>query len=109
MIKISGLPVQITKADLDEIFAPYGKIRITEDSILIKIGENRSTAYVELDQNEQRAIEELSGKRWADSELYLDYIRGDELVKDMPDATKASPSEQPPKPKPGNRRRQRRR
>ena len=58
MIKVSSLPVQVTKADLDKLFSKYGTIQITEESVIIEIGETESTAYVKLDKNESDAIKE---------------------------------------------------
>ena len=79
MIKVSGLPVNITKSDLDELFLPYGTIQITENSVLIKIKETESIAHLELDKNQELAIQKLDRRKWRDNILYLDSIRGDEL------------------------------
>ena len=84
MIKVSGLPAQITKSDLDELFLPYGKIKITRQSITIKIGDNQSSALVELDKNEELAIE-LDEKKWRDKYiLYVEIIRGKDIDLDQP-------------------------
>ncbi|MEG3924305.1 hypothetical protein [Microcoleus sp. T3_D1] len=79
MIKVSGLPVNVTKSDLDELFSPYGTIQITKNSVLIKIEKTESIAHLELDKNEQLAIQELNNTKWRDYILYLDPIREDEL------------------------------
>lgn len=80
MIKVSGLPVNITKSDLDELFLAYGTIQITEISVIIKIKQTESIAHLELDQNEQLAIDELNETKWRNQYiLYLDPIRGDKL------------------------------
>jgi len=84
MIKVSGLPVNITKYDLDELFSPYGTIKITENSVLIKINETEIIAYLELDKNQELAIQKLDRKKWGDNILYLDSIRGDELEFSQP-------------------------
>ncbi|MEG4197279.1 hypothetical protein [Microcoleus sp. Pol12A5] len=77
IIKVSGLPVNITKSDLDELFSPYGTIQITEKSVLIKIEQTESIAHLELDKNEQLAIQALDQTKWRDKYiLYLDSIRG---------------------------------
>ncbi|NJM70620.1 MAG: RNA-binding protein [Scytonema sp. RU_4_4] len=76
MFKVSGLPVQITKSDLDELFSPYGEIQITENSIIIQIKKDQSIAFVQLDKDEEHAIRELDRTRWRDSILHLDPIRG---------------------------------
>jgi hypothetical protein len=78
MFKVSGLPVQITKSDLDELFLPYGKIIITKHSLTIKIEKDESIAFVELDKNEQDAIKQLDRTRWREQYiLHLDPLRGD--------------------------------
>lgn len=76
MFKVSGLPVQITKSDLYELFSPYGEIQITKNSIIIQIGKDDSFAFVELDKNEELAIDKLDRTRWHGSILHLDPIRG---------------------------------
>ena len=77
MIKVSGLPVNITKSDLDELFSSYGTIQITKKSVSIKIEQTESIAHLELDKNEQLAIQELDRTKWRDKYiLYLDSIRG---------------------------------
>jgi hypothetical protein len=84
MIKVSGLPVNITKSDLDELFLPYGTIQITENSVLINIKETESIAHLELDKNQELAIQKLDRRKWRDNILYLDSIRGDELEFSQP-------------------------
>ncbi|BAY94456.1 MULTISPECIES: RNA recognition motif domain-containing protein [unclassified Tolypothrix] len=82
MFKVSGLPVQITKSDLEELFSPYGKIQITETSIVIKIEKDESIAFVALDkeENEKAAINKLDKTQWRNKYiLYLDPIRGDDI------------------------------
>ncbi|MEG3931801.1 MULTISPECIES: hypothetical protein [unclassified Microcoleus] len=80
MIKVSGLPVNITKSDLDELFFAYGTIQITKNSVIIKIKQTESIAHLELDKNEPLAIEELDRRKWRDYILYLDPIRGDGIL-----------------------------
>ncbi|MBW4635678.1 MAG: RNA-binding protein [Iphinoe sp. HA4291-MV1] len=77
MFKVSGLPIQITKSDLDELFSSYGEIQITKNSIIIKVEKDDSFAFVQLDKNEERAIRELDRTRWRGSILHLDPIRGE--------------------------------
>ncbi len=78
MIKVSGLPIQVTKSELDELFSPYGAILVTEDSPSIEMQGSESIAYVSLDQNESKAIRELSNTVWLGTNLlYLDPIRGE--------------------------------
>lgn len=72
MIKVSGLPVNITKSDLDELFLPYGTIK----SVVIKNQQTESIAHVELDKNEQLAIQALDRTKWRDKTLHLDSSRG---------------------------------
>ncbi|EGK90295.1 hypothetical protein D0A34_14175 [Microcoleus vaginatus PCC 9802] len=80
MIKVSGLPVNITKCDLDELFSPYGTIQITENSVVLKIQQIESIAHLELDKNEQLAIQELNNTKWRDKyTLLVAPIRRDEL------------------------------
>lgn len=81
MIKVSGLPIQVTKSDLDELFSPYGTIRTADDAVVIEVRDSESTAYVNLEQNESLAVRELSNQIWRDRYLLsLDFMRGDELV-----------------------------
>lgn len=85
MLKVAGLPIQITKSDLDELFSPYGKIQITETSIIIQIKKDESIAFVQLDNNEEAAIRELDRTRWRDKYiLHLDPIRGDDIYFGQP-------------------------
>ncbi|MEA5541489.1 RNA-binding protein [Limnoraphis robusta Tam1] len=64
MIKVSGLPVNITKSDLDELFEEYGIIQITKNSLILKIEKDETWAFLELlDENEQIAIEELNHRK----------------------------------------------
>jgi RNA recognition motif-containing protein len=79
IIKVSGLPVNVTKSDLDELFSDYSPIKITENSVLIKIGDTESTAYLELEEDEEGAIKDLDRIKWRDNILYLDSLRGEEL------------------------------
>jgi len=79
MIKVSGLPVNITKSDLDELFFAYGTIQTTEISVIIKIKQTESIAHLELDKNELLAIQELHKTKWRDKHiLYVTPIGGDE-------------------------------
>lgn len=64
MIKVSGLPVNITKSDLDEVFKNYGIIQITINSLILKIEKDESWAFLELDKNEQNAIEQLNHTKY---------------------------------------------
>ncbi len=95
MIKVSGLPVNITKSDLDELFSPYGKIQITRQSITIKIGNRNSYALVELEQDEdEKDAIELDGRKWREKYiLYVERIRGKDIDPDQP--KKGENSEQP--------------
>jgi hypothetical protein len=78
MLKVSGLPIEITKSGLDGLFSRYGEIQITENSVVIKIENDQSIAYVELDKNENAAREALDGKLWLDKFfLRVDKYRGD--------------------------------
>ena len=80
MIKVTGLPAQVTKADLEEIFSLYGTIQA--DSVSIEVGESDSTAYLALDKNEPKAIAELRNTTWRDNHvLYLAFDRGDGVVR----------------------------
>lgn len=75
MIKISGLPVNITKSDLDELFLPYGTIIYV--SIKNEPTESIARLELELDKNEEDAMKELNNTLWRDQYiLYLDPIRG---------------------------------
>jgi RNA recognition motif-containing protein len=76
-LKILGLPVNITKSDLDDLFAPYGTILITGISILIKIQEDQSIAYVELDKNQSMAKDELNETQWHGYFLKVDEYRAE--------------------------------
>ncbi|MEG4484991.1 hypothetical protein [Microcoleus sp. D2_18a_B4] len=81
MIKVSGLPVNITKSDLDELFFAYGTIQITKNSVIIKIKQSESIAELELDKNELLAIQELHKTKWRDQYiLYLASIRGSGIL-----------------------------
>jgi RNA recognition motif-containing protein len=81
MIKVRGLPVNITKSDLDELFSPYGTIQITEISVIIKIKQSESFAELELDKNEELAIQKLNKTKWRDKYiLYLNSIRGSGIL-----------------------------
>lgn len=84
MLEVAGLPIQITKSDLDELFLPYGEIQITKNSILIKIENNQSIAYIELDKNESTAREELDRKLWRGQSLSVDQHRGDGILFTQP-------------------------
>ncbi len=59
MLRVSGLPVDVTKSELDELFSPYGKI-----TLLKEIERDKSTAIakVKLDDNVDAAANELNGK-----------------------------------------------
>ncbi|MEA5500681.1 RNA-binding protein [Limnoraphis robusta] len=63
MIKVSGLPVNITKSDLDELFKIYGIIQINKTSLILKIEKDETWAFLELNENEQIAIEELNHRK----------------------------------------------
>jgi RNA recognition motif-containing protein len=78
MFKVNGLPTQITKSDLEELFSPYGEIQITETSIIVQIKEKESIAFLQLNnpENEQRAIKALDRTRWRDKILHLEDNRG---------------------------------
>ncbi|BAZ08588.1 RNP-1 like RNA-binding protein [Calothrix sp. NIES-4071] len=86
MLEVAGLPIQITKSDLDELFLPYGKIQITKNSIVIKIENTQSIAYVELDKNENAAREQLDRKLWRGQSLRVDQHRGDGLLVGQPES-----------------------
>jgi len=78
MLKVSGLPIRITKSELDELFSPYGTIQVAEDSPVIEVKGSESIAYISLDQNESEAIQALSNTVWRGTNLlYLDPIRGE--------------------------------
>ncbi|MEA5518873.1 RNA-binding protein [Limnoraphis robusta] len=79
MIEVIGLPVNITKSDLDELFSPYGTILINDEfSVIIKIRKDQSIAYVQLDNDdvEQLVIEALNKEEWGGYILYVDKYRG---------------------------------
>lgn len=86
IIKVSGLPVNVTKSDLDELFLDYSPIKITENYVRIKIGDTESTAYLEIEkeEEEERAIQELDRRKWRDKILYVDSIRGDGVLGHQP-------------------------
>lgn len=60
MLKVSGLPVDITKSELDELFSPYGVI--DPSTFRLDFEEGRRIAYVELANNENAASKGLDGK-----------------------------------------------
>jgi hypothetical protein len=76
MIIIKGLPLEITESDLDELFSKYGKIQKYEIQV-----------SVQLDKNEELAVEELN-KNWTDKDLTKEFpvsFTGAEFVSDIAD------------------------
>lgn len=93
MLKVAGLPIEITKSGLDDLFSPYGKIQITENSVVIKIENDQSIAYVELDKNENTARKALDGKLWLGKFfLRVDKYRGDGILILQPESSKGTGS-----------------
>ncbi|MFB2897638.1 hypothetical protein ACE1CI_32370 [Aerosakkonemataceae cyanobacterium BLCC-F50] len=76
MIKVSGLPVDITESELHKLFENYGTIQ----SVTIERKSDESVAYVKLDkdENEKLAVEKLNETLFRDQYvLYLDLVRAE--------------------------------
>ncbi len=59
MLRVSGLPVDITKSELDKLFSPYGKITLLTE---IKRDKSAAIAEVKLDGDVYAAANQLNGK-----------------------------------------------
>jgi hypothetical protein len=59
MLRVSGLPVDVTKSELDKLFLPYGKIHLLTE---IKRDKSAAIAEVKLEGNVSAAADELNGK-----------------------------------------------
>ncbi len=71
-IRVLNLPAQITAADLETLFSPYGAIEH------IELLPETHTALVKLIQGEDAAIQALDGTEWCGILLSLEDGRGDE-------------------------------
>lgn len=59
MLRVSGLPVDITKSELDKLFSPYGTITLLGP---IRTEKSAAIAEVKLHGNVSAAAKELDGK-----------------------------------------------
>lgn len=76
-IYVGNLSYEVTKEDLEEVFAEYGKIKRVHLPTDRETGRFRGFAFVEMstDEEEEKAIETLNGASWMDRELKVNKAR----------------------------------